>query len=612
MGTRARSPASLRQELGLVVDPDSGLSLQHQIRHKLIDAMSRGVLRPGRRLPSSRRLSRQLGVSRNTVALAYEALLAAGHLVSRPRSGIFVAPSLQRERVTTGRRGLRPAAPDPEGRGSGHAAAGRFRRPPNWSQHPYPFLEGCSDPSLVPADEWREALRLAFGRRGVLEWGGAGPEFDDALLSQELRSGVLPVWGVEASAGELICTASQRQALNVVLDTLDLRHRTVAVDPGVAGDTRLRLQNLQAQLLPWDASAFSNPAARLPPGSVLLLSGRPGSAVPGREQARRLLEHTAAGDVQVIECVATPDIPGARRNPPSLRALDGRGCVILVGSLAGSVSLGTPPGLINADFSLIERLRQVRHASGAELAPGLQRAWAHFIGLGHYAAALARNATQLQKRSTALRDALNHYLHKLVTIDTAPGASGYSVVGGSGTSAEVLARAAAESGVLIEPGDDPQRPNVFSMGVSSLPLARIRDGVERLARVMRRDQTLGLRDLRAETAPRLQGRALERAMAGVTLLYNTVYGDPCTISVRADGTLEGRAGYADEDRDTGSWWVEGDRWFRQWRSWAYAEAAGFVTVVDGDQVRWFSKEGQLVDTALIVNAPRAGRRRPAA
>jgi GntR family transcriptional regulator / MocR family aminotransferase len=128
---------------------------------------------------------------------------------------------------------------------------------------------------------------------------------------------------------------------------------------------------------------------------------------------------------------------------------------------------------------------------------------------------------------------------------------------------------------------------------------------------MRRDRTLGLRELEAETAPRLQGRSLERAMAGVTLLYNTVYGDPCTIVVRADGTLDGHAGYADEDRDTGRWWVEGDRWFRQWRSWAYAEAAGFITVVDDDQVRWFSKEGQLVDTALIVGAPRAARRRAA-
>jgi GntR family transcriptional regulator / MocR family aminotransferase len=69
----------------------------------------------------------------------------------------------------------------------------------------------------------------------------------------------------------------------------------------------------------------------------------------------------------------------------------------------------------------------------------------------------------------------------------------------------------------------------------------------------------------------LRGQALRRAMAGRTLLYSTVYGEPCTIQARADGALVGRAGYANEDRDSGRWWIEGDRWFRQWHSWAYGE-----------------------------------------
>jgi hypothetical protein len=41
-------------------------------------------------------------------------------------------------------------------------------------------------------------------------------------------------------------------------------------------------------------------------------------------------------------------------------------------------------------------------------------------------------------------------------------------------------------------------------------------------------------------------------------------------------------------KDLGRWWIEDDRWFWQWNSWAYAEVVGFHTVVDGDQVRWFS------------------------
>lgn len=606
---RSRSPKTLRQEVGLVIDPGSPLTLQQQIRHRLVDAMNRGILRPGRRLPSSRRLSRQIGVARNTVTLAYDALLASGHLISRARSGIFVAPSVQRERVTTGRRGLRPVSTGAGALGEDRGDQERFRRPPNWHHHPYPFLDGCVDATLVPADEWRESLRLAFGRRNVLDWAGGRDEVDDPLLSEELRSAVLPVWGLEASAGELLCFGSQRQALHTALDVVVPRHATVAVDAGVTTDVRRHLQSLQAELVPWEGVPASNSGARLPPGSRVLLSGRPGvQTMLARAEAGRVLDYAAASDLLILECAATPEIPGARRACPSLRALDTQGRVVLVGALSRAVSLGEPPGLINAEVALIERLREARRARGAQLSGGLQRAWAHFIGLGHYAASLTRSGETLEKRCTALRDALNHYLHKFVSIRATPGASAYWVSGSPGLNAEALARSAAESGVLIEPLGEPTRPNVFAMGVTSLPLQRIREGVERLARIVRHDRTLGTRELSAETAPRLSGRALERAMSGVTLLYNTVYGDPCTIRVNPDGTLEGRAGYANEDLDSGRWWVEGERWFRQWRSWAYAEVASFSTVIDQDQVRWFNSEGLLVDTAIVVQPPQRRRR----
>ena len=72
----------------IAVDRQGPLSLQLQVRQRIIDALSLGVLRPGRRLPSTRLLARQTGVSRNTITLAYDALLAEGHLESRARSGI--------------------------------------------------------------------------------------------------------------------------------------------------------------------------------------------------------------------------------------------------------------------------------------------------------------------------------------------------------------------------------------------------------------------------------------------------------------------------------------------------------------------------------------------
>jgi hypothetical protein len=79
-----------------------------------------------------------------------------------------------------------------------------------------------------------------------------------------------------------------------------------------------------------------------------------------------------------------------------------------------------------------------------------------------------------------------------------------------------LVGAAAAVGILIEPLADPSRPDVFCMGVTSLPKSHIREGVERLARIVRRDPRLGSRELRDENAPMLTGKGLHRAMAGTT------------------------------------------------------------------------------------------------
>ena len=81
------------------LDPDSSLSLQNQIRQKLVDGIVSGTFPPGHRMPSSRKLSEQLSVSRKTVVLAYEQLQDEGLLESRERSGIFVCERVFRGRV---------------------------------------------------------------------------------------------------------------------------------------------------------------------------------------------------------------------------------------------------------------------------------------------------------------------------------------------------------------------------------------------------------------------------------------------------------------------------------------------------------------------------------
>lgn len=597
-------------DLGFAIDRHSSLSLQHQLRLRLIDAIHRGVLKPGRKLPSSRQLSLQIGVSRNTVTLAYDALLAEGHLLTRPRSGIFVANEVQGDRLTTGRRGL-GRAPAAVVLPASNVIGGEFQRPPNWDQHPYPFLPGCIDGSLVPVDEWREVLRLAFSRQSLARW-NASVGSDDALLVEELRAQVLPFWGVEAGSDEIASTVSARQAFHLATEVLLQRSTSVLLDAGV--DAEMRSRVLARQPLVYCFGADDNLGKTLNDtlrGSVLIIeAGRvTRGGADARATAMAFLEAAAARDMVIIEVASPPELRESRRASSSLRSFDTAGRVIFVGGLSPLASPGKAPGFVNGDARIIERVRQLRNSIGGELEPGLQRAWSLFIGLGHYAASLARANRVLLARRTALRDALNHHLHRLVTIESVRGSSAYRVTGPANVDAAQLARDAAAVGLLIEPvGSD--KPQAFLMGVSGIARENIRAGVQLLASLVRGAQARGSREPRDDTFTSLPAKDLQRAMSGLTLLYNTVYGEPCTIHVQPDGTLVGQAGYANEDCDRGRWWVEEDRWYRQWDHWAYGETTGFKISIEGEQIRWLNQAGQVLDTGIIVRpTPRTRKTR---
>src|ERR1700740_3775563 len=79
----------------------------------LYEAVRRAILSqqliPGARLPSTRELARDLGLSRNTVLSTFEALLAEGYIVARTGSGTFVAHAAAAPKLDAAGRGRRGA-----------------------------------------------------------------------------------------------------------------------------------------------------------------------------------------------------------------------------------------------------------------------------------------------------------------------------------------------------------------------------------------------------------------------------------------------------------------------------------------------------------------------
>ncbi|HEU5039592.1 MAG TPA: winged helix-turn-helix domain-containing protein, partial [Gemmatimonadales bacterium] len=92
---RAARPAPPAALL-LPLDAGSEVPLYRQLYRGLREAVLTGALAAGSPLPSTRALAEELGVSRNTVVLAFDQLTAEGYLEGAPRSGTMVARALPR------------------------------------------------------------------------------------------------------------------------------------------------------------------------------------------------------------------------------------------------------------------------------------------------------------------------------------------------------------------------------------------------------------------------------------------------------------------------------------------------------------------------------------
>ena len=101
-GERTTGPLSMNEsiagQLFVRIDPRAREPLQAQVCDSIRRAILDGVLHPGTRLPSSRALAADLGISRTTTVLAFDQLAAEGYLTAKSGSGTFVTLELPDDR----------------------------------------------------------------------------------------------------------------------------------------------------------------------------------------------------------------------------------------------------------------------------------------------------------------------------------------------------------------------------------------------------------------------------------------------------------------------------------------------------------------------------------
>ena len=473
----------------------SKVSLQAQIREMLVAAILDGNIPVGVALPSTRVLAGQLGVARNTVALAYELLVDEGYLLTRSRSGHYVNAE-----ILAGRAGA-PRAPRPGGEAPLAAWGPRLRgavssqrniaKPRDWQRYPYPFLYGQIDPSQLPIPGWRECSIQAASAAEIRGWAGDLIDGDDPLLIEQIQTRLLVRRGVFASPEEILVTVGAQHALFLIATLLVDAQTTVGIENPGYPDARNIFATRTSRVvpLPLDDSGLALAPALDACQYVYLTPSHQCPTNVTMPLARReaLLAWAQANDRILIEDDYEIELGYEGGAQPALQSLDRSGRVIYVSSLSKTLAPGIRIGFIVGSRELVAELRALRRLMLRHPAANNERTVGLFLAMGYHDTLLRRLRQAQAERSRAAAAALARHLPGVEFTRTA-GASSLWLRFERGVDTRALANAAARQGVLIEPGDvffaeaagDAAPSNYARLGFASIDVAAIEPGIAAL------------------------------------------------------------------------------------------------------------------------------------
>jgi GntR family transcriptional regulator / MocR family aminotransferase len=480
----------------LRLGPDGPLG--QQVYQSLRRAILGGAAAPGTRLPSTRALARDLSVSRNTVLLAYDQLLAEGYLEGRRGSGTYVAralpdamlapPAVRRRRAEP----LATARPRLSGYGRRVASLGDVLVGAPGSGLPYDFRYGVPSVDDFPHARWRRLI----GRRARVASPtsmGYGPTAGDPRLRAELAAYLGRARGVVSDAEQIVVVNGSQQALDLAARVLlEPDDRVVIEEPHYQGARRVfvaagaRLvpgpvdgEGLDVSRLPREAArarlVYVTPSHQFPLGAIMSLARR-----------LALLEWARRVGAYVVEDDYDSEYRYEGRPVEAVQALDARGQVIYVGTLSKVLFPALRVGYLVLPPPLVEPVRAAKWLTDRHTPTLEQEVLADFIHEGDFERHLRRSRTRNAARRAALLDALATHLGGRAEVAGA-NAGVHLVVwlsGLRGRSVEPLVARAAADGVGIYPIAPyylraPQRHGLI-LGYASLDERAIREGIRRL------------------------------------------------------------------------------------------------------------------------------------
>ncbi len=452
-------------------------------------AILEGRLRPGVRLPATRMLAGDHGVSRNTAIAAYDLLLSEGYITTRHGAGTYVADVLPQMTRLTGR-------PKAGARRVQHLnelwqKTPLFNDPVADRPVRYQFRLGLPDVSMLPMDVWRRLSARtwrSFARSPLMDIAPAGrPSLREAIAKH-----VSFARAVACEASDVVVTSGAQQAFDLLARILITPKRNVVAveDPGyplartafIAAGAKICSipvdeEGLVVDKIPTSARIiYVTPSHQFPTGAVLS---------PRRRAA--LLAFANAHDAVIIEDDYDAEFRFGARPLDALQTLDRAGSVFYVGTFSKSLFPDLRLGFVVVPAWAQAALIVAKQYADGQSPPLLQETLASFMSEGH----LVRHVRRMREVYGGRRDALLGGMAKHLSahLTPVPSAAGLHLAAFTQPSAnvEMIVEQARRLGVGVyslrrfQVGRGGRNGLVF--GYSSLSERDITEGLVRLSRV---------------------------------------------------------------------------------------------------------------------------------
>ena len=398
-------------QLPLIVDASRREPLHAQIFEQIRSRILDGTLHANARLPASRALAADLAVSRNTVTLAYERLVAEGYLEMRGPLGTFVCddPACDRLDVAVApssqQQCERPARePSLAFDGCAHAVV-----PPHGEPLPYDFWVGRLDARLFSTRHWQRLLARTIFEMPIGNSLYAPPAGVPALR-EAVAQHVGAARGIAARAKDVLIVNGIQEALNIAARLFLRRGQRVAIEnPAYLGAANV-FASYGAHLVPVDVDAHGIDPRRLPARASLLYvtpsHQYPTGATLPLERRERLRQWAERNDAWIVEDDYDSDFHHGGAPLPALKARDDAQRVLYCGTFSKSLGGGLRIGYMVLPAQLMPAATTIKALLNNACAWHPQALLAEFLASGDFLHHLRRMRAVHAARRDALLAAL--------------------------------------------------------------------------------------------------------------------------------------------------------------------------------------------------------------